>query len=289
MTANVIKAGNPITFAVVPGQSGMPNSATTVHLEVFNEKRESVWHSETPLAWNAVTTNGATFPKEASADVVEGSGYRIFGIFTLGDQGQETGKIFYEVIVESSNQLQPLVNSFASWGELIMVSRTLAGMTAFSCCTFTGAADTTGIGGEGNAPLLAALINAYHNIGYVNVDFCPPRHRSRYHSQSHMWDHEGIFESDIDRVVSTRQLTPELWAKLRPDQREKLIRAQVIEANFLMSGNTPEKQRLAGLLSHSAGESAHFYRTSKPLELPVCRATANALKGIITYVARIGG
>lgn len=289
MTANVIKSGNPITFAVVPGMNGMPATAHHLDLFVYDDKQEVVWLSGvSPVLWADAVASGVVFPGAAST-ITEGNAYRIFGYVIVSAEGVPLWKVYHEVIVESSNQLRPLENSFGTWGELILESRTIAGATAFACCTVMGVPDKPGPGGEGNAALVAAFINAYHNIGYVNVDFCPPRSRGRWISQSHMWDGEGIFESDIGRITSTRQLTQELWDKLKLDQRQKLIRAQVIEANFLLSGNTPEKQRLSGLLSHSAGESAHFYRTSKPLELPVCRATANALKGIITYVTRIGG
>lgn len=290
MAANIIKAGTPITFAAVPGQAGWPATADRVSLEVFDDKQQSVWQG-TDVPWvDFVTAGGITFPAVASQLAADQtSGYRIYGMFVRNSMGGVLWKQFYEVIVEASNQLRPLVNSFATWGQLMLVQRTMPNMTGFQCCTSLSGAGAVGEAGESNAQLVAALITAWHNIAQVNVNFCPPNDRVRYHDQSHMWDHEGIFDTLGTLIRSTRQLTPELWEKIKPWQRDALIRAQLIEANYLLSGNTPEKQRISGLLSHSAGESAHFYRTSKPLDLPVSRETAKSLKGIITYVARIGG
>lgn len=291
MAANVIKAGSPISFAVVPGQGGWPSTAHHVTLHVFDEKQVEVWTGAS-IAWaDFVTAQGATFPDDASELPAEATnGYRIYGIVARTALGGELWKQFYEVIVESGKQLRPFVNSFATWGELMLAMRAMPASASLQCgsnCTTTPG--SVGPGGEGNPNMVAAFITAFHNIANVNVDFCPPNARVRYHDQSRMWDHEGIFDDMSSAIRSTRQLTPELWEKLKPWQREALIRAQVIEANFLLSGLTPEKQRLSGLLSHSAGESAFFFRTSKPLDLSVCRDTAKALKGIITYVARIGG
>jgi hypothetical protein len=230
------------------------------------------------VAWQSpdqidVTGATVTFPAEASAI----SGWSAFAVFVveLFAADVSIGTERTEVIIEAKDLLRVLDNSFGTWGDLSLQAKFMVDIVPFNLSPVD--------------QQKAALIQAYHNIGDVHVDFCPPHRRARYWPQNRMWDDTGIFESDLEKIYSTRQLKTETWAKLHPDQKERLIRAQVIEANFLLSGNTPEKQRLAGLLSHSAGESAHFYRTVKPLELPVCRATALALKGIISYVTRIAG
>lgn len=292
MTANVIKSGTAITFAVVAGENGAPVTAQEVDLVVYDDKRTVLWQSVSPVVWADALASGVTFPAAAS-EITADQEYRIFGIVYRGAgiTRPVTGQFYTEIIVESGNRLRPLENSFATWGQLMLEMRNVTGAKGFNCCAIGESEDGSSVGpaGESNPLLMSAFINAYHNIGYVTVDFFPPRHRARWRPQDRMWDGDGIFDPEVRKVHSTRQLTPELWAELQPWQREALIRAQVIEANFLLSGNTVEKQRYSGLMSHSAGESAHFYRAGRPLELPVCRAAANALKGIITYVTRIGG
>lgn len=272
--ADVLKSGSAITFQVTPGVGGYPETAHSVSLAVVIGE-EVTWEDTTPILYEtAIADGGVRFPGVAST-ITGWSAYSNFKVLILDESGATVGQVVTPVIIEAADMMRVLDNSFGTWPDLTMTSRYMVNILPFNMAT--------------EDEQKAALIQAYHNIGDVHVDFCPPHRRARYYPQNRMWDDTGIFESDLDRIYSTRMLKTETWAKLRPDQKEKLVRAQIIEANFLLSGLTPEKQRLSGLLSHSAGESAHFYRTTKPLELPVCRATALALKGIISYVTRIAG
>lgn len=277
--AAVLKKGTAIVFPVTPGENGFSSEPVAAFTKAVLVDGVVTWENTTPVLWEDAVENGILFPTGAS-DSVDLSEkpvkYCLFAIGFLNSQGVLIGQTYNSVIVESAfDLLRPLENSFGTWAEL---ATTAAHMVALKDFGYASEEDQK-----------AALINAFHNIADVHVDFCPPHRRARWRPQSRMWDDTGVFESDIERIYSTRQLTAETWAKLRPDHKEKLIRAQLVEANFLLAGLTPEKQRLSGLLSHSAGESTHFYRTTKPLELPVSRATALALKGIISYVVRISG
>lgn len=261
--ADVLKSGSALTLPLTDSE------ATEVSLTV--EIAGAVaWLSPAPITIDGQTV---TFPAEASV-ISKTNAFAYFVVKYL-KAGEVIKEDRHEVIIESQDLLRVLDNSFGTWGDLTLAARYMVNIVPFNLSD----ADQQ----------KAALIQAYHNIGDVHVDFCPPHRRARYWPQNRMWDDTGIFESDLERIWSTRQLKPETWARIHQDKKDALIKAQLIEANFLLSGLTPEKQRLSGLLSHSAGESAHFYRTTKPLELPVCRATALALKGIISYVTRIAG
>lgn len=261
--ADVLKSGSAL---VLPLKQDTGADSVSLSVEISGAVS---WADATkqPIAANV------TFP--AAASVI--SGWGSFAYFIVqywnGDNLVSTERA--EVIIEAAEALRVLDNSFATWGDLQFAANYMVDIHPFKFAS--------------ESEQRAALIQAYHNIGDVQVDFCPPHRRARYWPQNRIWDDTGIFETDLDRIYSTRQLKEETWAKLKPIQKEKLIRAQIIEASFLLAGMTPEKQRLSGLLSHSAGESAHFYRTTKPLELPVCRAAALELKGVISYALRIGG
>lgn len=270
--ASVLNSGAAITFPVTPGQNSFPASAGSVSLAVVIGG-VVVWEDQAKTPWaDVVTAGNITFPAEASV-IAATSAYAYFTIrlWDTNDVPLMPAQVIFPVIIEATDLLRSLDNSFGTWEELSLLARNMVSLKFY------------GFAAEDEQK--AALINAYHNIADVHVDFCPPHSRSRWHSQSQMWDFEGALE----RIYSTRQLTEDTWGKLSYQVKDKLMRAQLIEANFLLADQTPEKQRLSGLLSHSAGESAHFYRTVKPLELPVSRATALALKGIISYVVRIAG
>jgi len=273
--ASVINSGAAITFPVTPGQNSFPASAGSVSLQVTIGD-VVVWEDHTKVLWADALVSGVTFPS-ASSVIAEPQAFAKYSILLWDDLDQplNPGSVSFEVIIESTDLLRVLENSFGQWGELSLLARNMVSLKSYQ---FAQPDEQK-----------AALINAFHNIADVHVNFCPPHSRARWHNQSQMWDGEGVFEDALEGIYSTRQLTDVIWAKLKPEVKDKLMRAQLIEANYLLSDQTPEKQRLAGLLSHSAGESAHFYRTVKPLELPVSRATALALKGIISYVVRIGG
>lgn len=273
--ASVLKSGTAVSFSVTPGMGSFPQAAHSVSLAVMIGG-EMVWEDQTKILWADAVEDKVTFPAEASV-ITAPQAFATFVIrlWNEDDTPASPAQVANEVIIEQAELLTVLTNSFGTWGDLTLMGHNMPSLKQYSFAD--------------DDSRKAALIQAYHNIGDVHVNFDPPRSRSRWHDQSQMWDGEGVFGSTLERIWSTRQLDSDLWAKLHPIQKEKLVRAQVIEANFLLSDQTPEKQRLAGLLSHSAGESAHFYRTLKPLELPVCRATALAMKGIISYVVRIAG
>jgi hypothetical protein len=269
--ASVIKSGAAITFPVTEGQGPLNTDSVTRSVSIGGV---TVWEDPTKILWADAIADGVAFPAAASV-ITDAQAYATFSIHVLDAADAELAKLNYPVIIESDDLLRVLENSFGTWPELALLERNMVSLKFYKFAT--------------EEEQKAALINAYHNIADVHVDFCPPHRRGRWHNQSRMWDDTGVFESELEKIYSTRMLTQETWDRLPQSTKEKLMRAQLIEADFLLADMTPEKQRLAGLLSHSAGESAHFYRTVKPLELPVSRATALAMKGIISYVTRIAG
>lgn len=117
----------------------------------------------------------------------------------------------------------------------------------------------------------SALYNAYENLSQMTVDI--------------------VLVSSETIIVDLADLTSTLLDELETDQPKvyrKLIRAQMIEADFLLGGNPTEDRRRAGMMSDSSGESAQFFRTSKPLVLPICREAALVLRGIIKYGSKVG-
>lgn len=120
----------------------------------------------------------------------------------------------------------------------------------------------------GRMQLRAALVSAYNNIGRLNVDF-------------------GVLDVDGNEVYCSLDFSEADIVALEAKAYNALIIAQLTEANGILGGNPVEDRRRMGLLSDSAGESAHFFRTSKPLELPVYRDTMNALRGYVFWTGKV--
>lgn len=74
-----------------------------------------------------------------------------------------------------------------------------------------------------------------------------------------------------------------------PERTKRQLRqAQIIESDHLLGINPVEDRRRMGILSDKSGETGHFFRTAKPLDLPVYRETARHLKGLIVNSLHVG-
>ena len=152
-------------------------------------------------------------------------------------------------------QLIEGTNSFDSFEELLLM---LPQMPHLKCAI---SAD--------RASLKGALVGAYQNIGFLTTDF------QVYDDTLGVWK------------VSTADFTDTDLTELSQEDFDKLVRAQLTEANGLLGAYPIEDRRRAGMLSDSVGESAMFFRTRKPLELPVYKETAWVLKGFIMWTKSV--
>ena len=84
-------------------------------------------------------------------------------------------------------------------------------------------------------------------------------------------------------------LSPRVWPAMTLGEyntlpqafRTALCRAQVIEANELLSVTGPETKRRKGILSESVGESSMMFRPGKPLDLGLSEAALRELTGFV--------
>lgn len=180
----------------------------------------------------------------------ETTGYRRVELTTMDENGKTyTSSETY--FIKSDVALTPGVNSFATLPDLLVTGADMVHLR-----TFNDASEDDKI---------KALIQAWNNLGQLPVRFT---------------DLEGTDSYDKG---STRELIDTDITQLQPKTYQRLLRAQVIEADDVLGGNPIEARRRLGLISDSAGESAHFFRTSKPLDLPCCRAAINELRGIVNW------
>lgn len=155
----------------------------------------------------------------------------------------------------STEPLVTGVNSFAIYADLVVLATDMINMSTFNNAT--------------QDQQISALIQAWYNLGQLPVRFD---------------DLEG---TDSYEKGSTRELVDADISLLQEKNYYRLLRAQIIEADDVLGGNPIEARRRLGLISDSAGESAHFFRTAKPLNLPCCRAAIDEMRGIVNWSVRI--
>lgn len=81
-----------------------------------------------------------------------------------------------------------------------------------------------------------------------------------------------------------RHLTPAQMQTLYKPMLAGLRKAQLVEADEILSDDPAKRARKDGVISMTTGESSQFFRNSRPLEMPICpRAMA-----YITRWIRIG-
>lgn len=124
-----------------------------------------------------------------------------------------------------------------------------------------------------------ALVQAHHNLGNAPIrldDHCELdlRDRVRTWGQTFGFTHPS-------------ELSPEQLAALPPAITLRLQRAQVAEAVEILEVDPISDRRRTGLISLSHGETTEFYRTAKPLTLPIGRAAAKELGSLLSWAKSI--
>jgi hypothetical protein len=80
--------------------------------------------------------------------------------------------------------------------------------------------------------------------------------------------------------------SPDQFLLLDPDFIMSIRKAQIVEADVRLGGDTSEAIRSSGVLSEKTGPSETVYRAGKPLDLMVSRKALKYLSGYIKYNIR---
>lgn len=174
---------------------------------------------------------------------------RIITLVMIDSSGNAIDLDYYYSI-ETVEQLVPAENSLLRYAEALALAPDFAMLDAW--------------GRNTKRKQIAALIEAYHRLASLRLK---P-------------NNDGL-TSLTDITVNT---LPEIDAKFLDAFR----RAQMIEADQILSRNTVDSQRKDGLLSYSNGEVTNFYRTDKPLDLLVSNKALKIVGRYVDYSVRIG-
>jgi hypothetical protein len=170
-------------------------------------------------------------------------------------------KVTVEYVIEAEHTLVVNVNTFQTYGEAV-----LGGYELFSLPGWAGAT---------KIDRAAALVAARRNISQL---------RFRY-----------VFDAYQDRIENTfgvsdlTMIAKSTWDALPADFKEALKRAQIIEADYLLTGgdNAVDAKRRMGIISETVGESSMFLRAARPLEQAVCKRAMKELSKYIVNRVRI--
>lgn len=100
-------------------------------------------------------------------------------------------------------------------------------------------------------------------------------------------DGQGKLVDDQMNVRGIGTPNPDLLL-LEPKLLTALRKAQVLEASELLSSDPVREARMNGVLSMTVGESSQFFRSARPLELPVGREALRVLGPWLVWSARFG-
>lgn len=171
-------------------------------------------------------------------------------------------EIAYQVL--SAHELVIQVNSFAGYNRLVDLAYSIHGLDAFA------AAD--------RVTRVRALATAWRFLVGLNI------------TDTDISDRQNRI-NDVPWAGGSIDLT-DLSASelllLEPRMLEALRRAQVVEADELITGGGVDASRQAGLLSSSIGETSQMYRSGKPIQRNVSARALRELNGYISYARRIG-
>ncbi|UIN38279.1 hypothetical protein [Methylobacterium oryzae] len=173
------------------------------------------------------------------------------------------------VLLRAGLRLRYLVNSFGTYERLVMAAADMPRIESFNALEQTD-----------QEP---ALIEAFRRLTRFGYRVLPPGYDDGCDRSF------NTIGGVIDRIVPRewQAMTPEWFETLNPDFRSALLRAQVQEANAILTSGTADEARSQGLLSKTTGESSAMFRSGKPLELGISKETLAHLTGFIEIRSRL--
>lgn len=207
----------------------------------------------TSTAIQDLTNDTVTVPVDSSNHVLAPNALREVRVLVLTMEDAHSGNE-YEVehyyTIESLNELSFGTNSLMTYAEALSIVPDFPFLRAWSRYD--------------KRAQVSALIQAYHNLTRLVLRPMSLGYRS------------------IREITAEDQLT------IEPELLKDFRHAQLVEADILLGGNSVEAKRRSGLLSYSTGEVTSFYRTEKPLELPVSKEAMRFVGRHVSFSVRIG-
>jgi hypothetical protein len=268
-------AGKQVSVTVqLTDLSGNPLTPTAVSARVVDESGTEV------VAQFSVTPTGAsaTIVVEGPSNLLsvgQTAGIRTVKVAVSTNDGSYNFDESYILKVAPADALVVLVNSFQTFNQAVLTAAEIPGLKGWDNELTT------------DELRIAALTEAYRRIIQIGMNVRWPRDVD---AQTYLTTTDWIGDQ-------TRLITPEYWQFINlnsyntfyPEHfRQALRRAQVAEADDLLSGDPIEERRRMGLLSETIKDSSMMFRSGKPLDLGVSAKAFAYLRGYVQFRKTLG-
>lgn len=263
-------SGQPSRFTIpAVDDVGVKIDATAAGWELFDERGTSIVAgvvsdfdpAATHIAFD-LEADDLTLPAGAT------SAGRELVVFLTTAGGEIELRDFFVLV--ASNPLKVAGNSFVSYAEALSLRQSFGNVL--------DAWDAT----PDRTQRSQALADAYERLlrmVYRLPLIDPQTQASSYAAYGTGTD--DIFEAY--RRVKLRGLSLADFDALPEDFRRAIKRAQLVEADVVLGGDTVSKKRRDGIISETVGESSSFYSTKPYLNLPVSRQAFEELRRYIIF------
>lgn len=247
-----------VDFPQIDGASITP---TAIGYIVMDERGTVVRAREEAIADGE--TVSVVIPASANALPATGviRGLRSVRFVFTTDAGTYTADKRY--IIETANKLIPMFNSFQTYEEAVVTRLDLPDLDGWDVATE-----------ENHIP---ALITAHDRM-------CRASFRYRLAQNSVEYDEKQMYWY----INSMRERTPQDFADFPVNFQIALRRAQIYEADSILSGDPVGDKRLDGVVSETIGEAKMFFNNKPPIRTPMCRKAMEVLAPYLYRANRIG-
>jgi hypothetical protein len=246
--------------------SGQDLTSSNISYRIEDENEASIL-GDTVVT--GLTEPVAEVTLEIPASLNNADGLRNIILTAITPEGK-TKLILHPYALLDTQRLTFLENSFQTYNQALLLSAQMPDLTVFMAAS-----------ANDRQTALAEAFNRLTRI-YYRVN----------------WEEDVTFNA-LNRLghIDAAEISPSMWAQMTEDYfddypekfRTALKKAQIAEANDILTGDPIGAKSRAGLLSETVGESSMMFKNGvKPLKLAASRAALEYLKGFVDYRVSIG-
>lgn len=244
-----------------PQIDGTPITPTAIGYIVLDERGTVV------RAREEVTPDGTSVqvvvPASANELPLEGVIRGLRTVRFVFDTAAGARTVDSRYIIETQSKLIPMFNSFQTYEEAIVTRLDLPALDGWDFAD--------------EPQQIAALITAHDRM-------CRASYRYRLSQNSVEYDEREMYWY----ITSMRERTAQDFSDFPAAFQTALRRAQIYEADSILSGDPVGDKRLDGVVSETIGESKMFFNNKPPIRTPMCRKAMEVLGPYLYRGNRIG-
>lgn len=277
---DVFSAGTPVTLSIpMADVNGNKVMVSTVRFRVIDQTGAEIAPPTALLNFNAGDDVAiiaiAAAENTLAADVKQALRSVELTCVTGPELNTWQTRVSYVISV-----LDPLVagaNSFMTYGQAEFMSVFVPNIDSWNASDQRARVAALIDAREHICQLSFTPLNSSVNWGQNSLNYIPEGSRSTNYVG-------GMLSPGGDLGL----LTPDQYSQLPQRFTEALMKAQLVEADSILGGDSIERKRRDGLVQDVVGESSQTYRQGKPLDMPVSKRALRYLSLYITYAKRIG-